>query len=67
MPSDITRRPVSGQAQFHDSHAPGTVTPRFGAVAIPAVRAGLQSKPRRAVISAPRELPAILRNGPESD
>jgi hypothetical protein len=67
MPSDLQRRPVQPAPQFHDSQAPGTVTPRFGAIAIPAVRAGLMSKPRRAHNAGPRAIPAILRHGPESD
>lgn len=61
------RREPRKSASFHDLTARETYAPRFGAIGIQAVAAGLHA--RKAVRQAPsvRDIPAILRRGPEAD
>jgi hypothetical protein len=54
-------------ASFHDLTARDLYARRFGSIGIPAVAAGVSQ--RRAVrpAVAPRDIPAILRAGPEAE
>ncbi len=61
------RRETRRTASFHDHSARELYAPRFGAIGIQAVAAGLAG--RKAVRQTPpaTDIPAILRHGPEVD
>lgn len=69
MPTDLqsVRREPRKSASFHDTAARELYAPRFGAIGIQAVAAGLQGRGAQRSTPAAREIPAILRNGPEVD
>jgi hypothetical protein len=71
MSSDVQRRESAKSASFHDHSARELYARRFGAIGISAVAAGLAqsrslARARRATPAA-RDIPAILRFGPEAE
>ena len=66
MPSDVQRREQPKTANFHDRIARDLYARHYGAIGIAAVAAGASQQ--KTVPSAPvtRDMPAILRHGPEA-
>lgn len=69
MPAELNplQRESRKTASFHDRTARELYAPRFGAIGIPAVAAGLRTRKAERATPAFRDIPAILRHGPEVD
>jgi hypothetical protein len=67
MSSDVQRRDARKSANFHDVTARDLYARQFGSIGIAAVVAGANQ--RKSVRSTPatRDIPAILRFGPEAE
>ena len=66
MPSDVQRRDQPSTANFHDHAARDLYVRHYAAIGIAAVAAGASQQktvPTQPVI---RDIPAILRHGPEA-
>lgn len=61
------RREPRKSASFHDVAARETYASRFGAIGISAIVAGLHARRTARQTPAVRDIPAILRRGPEAD
>jgi hypothetical protein len=67
MSSDVQRRESPRTASFHDLSARDLYARRFGVIGIPAVAASLAQMRVKRATPAARDLPAILRFGPEAE
>ncbi len=67
MPSDVQRRETRKSANFHDITARDLYVRHFGAIGIAAVAAGAQQRKAVRATPAARDIPAILRFGPEAE
>jgi hypothetical protein len=67
MPSDVQRRDSRKTANFHDHAARDLYVRHFGAIGIAAVAAGASQRATSRATPAARDIPAILRHGPEAD
>ncbi len=66
-PTPTQGRETRRTASFHDASARDLYAPRFGSIGISAVAAGLSLGKARRATPAARDIPAILRHGPEAD
>ncbi len=66
MPSDVQRRDRRKTANFHDHAARDLYVHHYGAIGIAAVAAGASQQRTARLTPVARDIPAILRHGPET-